>query len=135
MGHSQPEMRTMSHFKIPKPRLLGLLVCTLIPGIAPAQQLILALDKYAYQFDSDVIIDFNNEIIDFDSNMINCLQPNAQAPLDTSVFALSTNLQIIGLKKVIYNVEQGVIYFTSETADLVCTNGIFIDLIYNNGFE
>lgn len=125
----------MSYLKTPIPSLLGLIVCTLIPSIAPAQQIIPAMDNYAYQFNSDVVIDFDNKIINFNSDMINCLQQNGQPPLDNSVYALTTNAQIIGLKKMVYNVDQGVIYFTSETADLICTNGVFIDLIYNNGFE
>ncbi len=135
MGTSQPEMRAMSLKNISRPLVLGILVSALTPINTWAQSLSASLDKYAYQLNSNVVIDLNNEIIDFDSNMVNCLQPNGQVPIDTSVFGLSTNGQVIGLKKVNYDVDQRVIQFTSETSDLICINGIFIDLIYMNGFD
>ncbi len=136
MGVSQPEMRIMSNLNLSKPCLLGLLVCTITPVMA--QTVTPVLDGYAYQFNSNVVIDFNNQIINFNSNMLNCLQQNGQPPVDTSVFALTTNKQVIGLNQMIYNINhlrQGTIYFTSETGDLICNNGIFVDTIYIDGFE
>ncbi|TDR20429.1 hypothetical protein C8D91_1401 [Marinicella litoralis] len=133
MGLSQPEMRNMNNFKPPKTHLLGLVVCA--TAINPAQAVTPVLDGYAYIINSTVVIDFDNQIINFDSNMNNCQQANGQPPIDTSVIALTSNQEIIGLNSMTYNVKQGVIYFFSETSDIICSNGIYVDTLFEEGFD
>lgn len=93
------------------------------------------LDGYAYQLFSDIEIDTSNQIISIESNMLNCEQPNGDPPADTEPYALSTNNQFIGLSRFVYNVDNNHIYFTSETNNIVCDNGVFIEIIFTGSFE
>ena len=81
------------------------------------------LDGYAYQLNSNISIDLKNQIISFDSDMLNCQQPNGDPPLDTVNFAANTNGQFIGVTQFYYIIAHGNFYFTSETVDLLCDNG------------
>lgn len=96
------------------------------------------LDGYAFELFDDVIIDTENNIITINSDLTNCLQPNGAAPLETAFLALyniNDADQFIGLNHISYNTFTGTLYFTSETGNLICDNGVFVDTIFAGGFE
>ncbi|MGJ8663052.1 MAG: hypothetical protein ACSHWU_05340 [Marinicella sp.] len=94
------------------------------------------LDGYAYQLFNDIEIDIENQVIIVNSDMRNCEQPNGEAPLDTEPFALrSSNNQFIGLSHFAYNITHNNIYFTSETNNLLCDNGVYVDTLFYGSFE
>ena len=103
--------------------------------VNPASAITPVLDGYAYQLNSDVTIDLVNHNFIFDSNMLNCEQPNNDPPLDTALFAIITNNQFIGINQFTYSISQERLYFSSETADLICDNGIYVDTFFMDGFE
>ena len=104
-------------------------------SVNPASAITPVLDGYAYQVNSDVTIDLENHNIIFESNMLNCFQPNNNRPLDTVLFAIITNNQFIGINHFTYNTNQDRIYFTSETSNLTCENGTFVDTLFYGDFE
>ncbi len=93
------------------------------------------LDGYAYELYGDVAIDTENNVITIDSNMQNCQQPNGDPPLDTTIYALYNNSEFIGLSQFVYKTSSDTLFFTSETSNLVCSNGVYVDTIYAGGFE
>ena len=96
------------------------------------------LDGYAYELNSDVVIDTQNNIISIDSNMVNCLQPNNNPPLENTLYALhdvNSPNQFIGLNQITYNTSSGRLFFTSETSNLLCTNGVYVDTIFADDFS
>lgn len=93
------------------------------------------LDRHAYQLTSDISIDLVNKIISFNSNMLNCEQANGSPPLDTADFALHSNSQFIGLNNFSYRTKTNQLWMTSETNDVLCTNGQFIDEVFSGDFE
>ena len=113
--------------------VLAPLSFTLIPCVAGSVTPV--LDGYAYELSSDVIIDLEDQIITIDSNMENCEQPNGDPPIDTSLYALNNNSEFIGILQFSYNTTTGTMFFTSETGNLVCANGVYVDTLFANGFE
>jgi|GEM_PF-3954861 len=94
------------------------------------------LDGYAYQVNSDVIISLPQQFIFIaNSEMENCMLPNGLPPSDTAGLSLITNNQGIGIKRFRYAVESRLLFLTSETSNVVCDNGLFIDQIFFDGFE
>ncbi|MCB1582433.1 MAG: hypothetical protein R3E90_00865 [Marinicella sp.] len=96
------------------------------------------LDGYAFELYSNVTIDINNHIITIDSNMQNCEQPNGSPPLEDNLYALHDSNypnQFIGLSQITYNTSSGRLFFTSETSDLFCINGKYVDTIFANDFS
>ncbi|WP_223787434.1 hypothetical protein [Marinicella meishanensis] len=93
------------------------------------------LDGHAYQLNGDVMIDFANQIIHFNSDMTECLQANGQPPLDTLDWAAATNLQFIGLQRFSFNTSHNNLYLSSETADVLCDNAVYVDTLFANGFD
>ncbi len=112
------------------------LVCLLVLNLdAKAENLIVILDNYAYQPSSDLTLDLSHKIFSMNSNMIDCHRLWGGPPLDTNDYALHTNSQFIGLDQFKFNVPQNIVVLKSETGDLICTNGIFVDPIFQSGFE
>jgi len=93
------------------------------------------LDGYAYELSADVIIDINNHVITIESNMQNCQQTGGEPPIDTALYALFSNNQFIGLQQITYNTMTDTLFFSSETSDLTCDNGVYVDTIYAGDFE
>ncbi|MFC3192801.1 hypothetical protein ACFODZ_00980 [Marinicella sediminis] len=93
------------------------------------------IDRYAYLLSSDVTIDLTNKIISFSSNINNCQQAGGSPPTDTSEFAVFTNNQFIGLSYFRYDTRKKQLWMISESNDLICENGLFINDIFDNGFE
>ncbi len=97
--------------------------------------LIAILDGYAYLVTSDVMINLGQQSINFASDIENCLRPDNQPPLNNATLTLLTNNQNIGLDQFRYQIEERLLFLTSETSNLVCDNGVFVDQIFTNGFE
>jgi hypothetical protein len=93
------------------------------------------LDRYAYLLSSNVSIDLDNKIISFSSNMSGCQQADGSPPTDTSDYAVFTNNQFIGLQRMSFNTRTNRLWMISETNDLTCANGLFIDPLFDNGFD
>lgn len=125
-------MRTMKKTKQAKVIVLALSTITALPAVADITPV---LDGYAYELYDDVIIDTENNIITIDSNLQNCQQPNGDPPLDTTLYALYSNSEFIGLSQFVYKTSTDTLFFTSETSNLVCSNGVYVDTIYGGGFE
>ena len=102
---------------------------------AKAQNPTAILDQHAYTMTGDMIIDLSSQNIIVFSNMLNCQQENGDPPIDTQAYALFTNNQFIGLNRFKYDVDQNTMVFISETNDLVCDNGVFVDVLHVTGFE
>ncbi len=95
----------------------------------------MVLDGYAYALNSDVTIDFDQQLISVESELENCLQNNNQAPLTNSNWTLISNNEVIGIEQFRYHIESQLLFLTSETSNVVCDNGLFIDQIFVHGFE
>lgn len=94
------------------------------------------LDGYAYTVNSDVAINLGQgTIIIPDSSLENCERPNALIPLNTAYLTLITNNQDIGIDQFKYSVQSRLMFLTSETSNVVCDNGLFVDQIFGQGFE
>ena len=93
------------------------------------------LDRHAYLLSSNVNIDLENKIISFSSNISGCQQADGSPPIDTSDYAVFTNNQFIGLNRFFYNTRSDRLWMISETDDLTCINGVFIDPVFNSGFD
>jgi len=93
------------------------------------------LDGYAYAVNSDVSINLEPQTIVVDSELENCLRPNGQLPLNNASWTLTTNNQEIGIEHFRYAIESRLLFLSSETSNVVCDNGIFIDQIFVHGFE
>jgi len=94
------------------------------------------LDGYAYTVYSNVTISLNLQFIFIaDSDLVNCLRPNGLIPLNNADTTLITNNQGIGINKIRYAVESRLLFLTSETSNVVCENGLFVDQIFVQGFE
>ncbi len=94
------------------------------------------LDGYAYVINSDVAINLSQQIIYIaESDLENCLRPNDLIPLNNVDLTLITNNQGIGINQTRYAVESRLLFLTSESINLVCDNGVFIDQIFVQGFE
>lgn len=123
----------MNIFKSVKPLIVAACICF---SITPsAQAAIAVLDGYAYILTDEVLIDSDNLIIDIQSSMTQCEQANGDLPLDTAPLALHVNSQFIGLLRFEYSIIQGKLYFDSETGDLICDNGFYVDTIHTDSFE
>lgn len=96
----------------------------------------LILDGYAYEVFSDVLIDLPNKTFTIaDSEATNCLQPIGAIPLNTpGTFTLETNNQDIGIERNRLVVAANLLYLTSETSNLLCDNGVFVDQIFEQSF-
>ena len=108
-------------------------LCLLIP--AANSQITPVLDGYAYELYDDITIDTTNKIIILNTNMSACEQPNMDDPVDTTVYALDNGTQYIGLSRTTYNIASQRVYFSSETSNLYCTDGVYVDTIYEGDFE
>ena len=95
----------------------------------------IVLDGYAYVTSSDVIINLEEQTINVESEIENCTRPNNQPPLNNSNWTLITNNQEIGIEDFHYIIESRLLFLTSETSNVVCDNGLFIDQIFVDGFE
>jgi hypothetical protein len=126
-------MRTKKMMNFTKPAML--VIISNVTCAVVAAPLTPVLDGYGYELYEDVIIDTENNIITIDSNMQNCQQMNGDPPLDLNLYALFNNNQFIGLKYFNYNTTTDTIFFTSESVDLICDNGVYVDTIYKGTFE
>ncbi|MCX7552708.1 hypothetical protein OS175_02355 [Marinicella sp. S1101] len=97
----------------------------------------LILDGYAYEVFSDVLIDLPNKTFTIaDSAASNCLQPSGSTPLNTpGNFTLETNNQDIGIERNRLVVAANLLYLTSETSNLLCDDGVFVDQIFVQSFD
>lgn len=123
----------MKAIQLNKPRIIAWAI--VISFQPPVQAITPVLDGYAYELYDDIIIDTNNHIINIDSNMVNCEQPNGDPPLDTVLYALYNTSQFIGIRQFTYNTNIQTVFFTSETGNLLCDNGVYVDTIYAGSFE
>ena len=116
---------------------LALLTLGGFPSLSCAlNNLEVVLDGYAYAVNSDVTISLNQQFIFIaQSDLINCLRPDDLIPLNNADLTLITNNQGIGLEQFRYAVESRLLFLTSETNDLACDNGLFVDSIFSHGFE
>jgi len=130
---SQSTEKLMRNFKALKPISAGLCIYALTNSVSYAVTPV--LDGFAYELNSNITIDTQNHNIIFDSNMLNCQQLNGDPPLDTQLFAISTNSQFIGVTSFYYSIDHGNYYFNSETGDILCDNGVYVDTIFSNDFE
>lgn len=131
-----PEMRTMKKFSPANLAIFALSACAFSPSYAEPVTPI--LDGYAYELYDDIIIDTLNQIININSNMIGCQRPQGTPPLETSLLALhnvNDLNQYIGLDQIVFNTVSGKLFFTSETSNLTCLNGVYVDTIYLGDFE
>ncbi len=99
-------------------------------------QLELILDGHAYGVNSNVTSNLANKTITVtDSEATNCLRPGNLTPLNNAGnFTLLTNNQAIGIVQSRYWVKNKLLFLTSETSNLICNNGIFVDRIFKEGF-
>ncbi len=96
----------------------------------------LILDGYAYAVNSNVNININQQTIFIaESDLFNCLRPDDLPPLNNASMTLIANNQDIGITQFRYYVEGRLLFFTSETSNLICDNGVFVDQIFVQGFE
>ena len=96
----------------------------------------LILDGYVYSVNSNVNINTNQlTIFIADTELENCLRPNGLAPLNNSNMSLIANNQDIGVEQFHYFVASKLLFLTSESSNLVCDNGVFVDQIFVQGFE
>jgi hypothetical protein len=94
------------------------------------------LDGFAYAIFSDISIDLEQKtIMIIDSEIENCLRSTGSLPLNTANLTLMTNNQDIGIEQFRYLVDSRLLYLSSETSDIVCDNGVFVDHIFYQGFE
>ncbi len=93
------------------------------------------LDKHSYALTGDAFINLTNKVIIVQSNMTNCQQANGDLPLDTNPAAMYTNSQFVGLSEIKYNLFSNIITFNSETNDVVCDNGVFVETLFSTAFE
>ncbi len=94
------------------------------------------LDGYAYEISSDISFDLQQQIIHIDqSNMTNCLRPGGFLPLDNANTSLQTNGQSIGITYNRYFVTDNIYLVTSQTSNVICDNGVYVDDLFVNGFE
>ena len=108
---------------------------TLTTHSSQAQNLTPELDQFAYTMTGDVNIFLDSQIITFTSNMTNCQQANGNPPIDTGPTALVTNAQFIGITAFRYNLKNRKVQFNSETRDLICDNGVFVEVLFTDDFE
>ncbi len=110
--------------------------CYANQSFAMGNQVEVILDGYAYAIFSDVSIDLDQNSINItDSEIENCLRGDGTLPLNTANLTLKTNSQNIGIANFRYLVDGRLLYLTSETSDLDCDNGIFVDQIFYQGFD
>ncbi len=128
-------MRLLKKCALPVGLTMSLLTMNGMMCPAKAQNPTPILDQYAYTLSGDVMIDLTNQNIIIESDMFNCQQENGDPPIDTTPFALFANNQFIGLINFRFDTYHNRIYFNSETNDLVCDNGIFVDVLFATGFE
>ena len=96
----------------------------------------LVLDGYAYAVSSDIAISLGQQTINIpDSDLENCLRPGNLIPLNNADLSLITNNQAIGISRFKYFVFGRLVFLTSETSNVVCDNGIFVDQIFVQSFE
>ena len=127
-------MKNMRNVKPLTPYLVGMGLCLSIqPSFA--SDITPVLDGYAYHLNGDINIDLSNRLITFNTNMGECRQPNGDPPLDTEPYALATNGQFIGLQAFNYHFSHRNIYFSSETLNLVCPGGWYVDTLFGHGFD
>lgn len=116
--------------------LIGSITTFSIPAMSQ-NQLELVMDGYAYPIISDVVFNIDNRTITIaESETYNCLQFNQSLPLNSGTnFTLLTNNQSIGISNTKYSVDSNLLFFTSETNNLICDDGIDVDTIFTQGFE
>ena len=112
-----------------------LIALSLTTKTTQAQNLTPHLDQYSYLLNGHVSIDLSNQIVSFASNMTNCQQANGNPPLDTGPTAVFTNGQFIGIKKMRYDIYDRTVGFISETGDLSCDNGVFVEVLFAEDFQ
>ena len=96
----------------------------------------LILDGHAYSVNSNINININQQTIFIaESDLFNCLRPDSLPPLNNASMTLIANNQDIGIEQFRYYVEAQLLFLTSETSNLVCDNGVFVDQIFVQGFE
>ena len=96
----------------------------------------LILDGHAYTVNSNVNININQQTIFIaESDLFNCLRPDNLPPLNNASMTLIANNQDIGIEQFRYFVEGRLLFLTSETSNLICDNGAFVDQIFVQGFE
>ncbi len=101
-----------------------------------SNQLELILDGYAYTVNSDVAINLGQQtVIGVETNSVNCAQANGSMPLNNATMTLVTNNQNIGLDRFQYFISDRLLFMTSETSNVVCDNGLFVDTVFAQGFE
>lgn len=94
------------------------------------------LDGYAYEVSSDISFDLEQQIIHINqSNMTNCLRPGGFLPLDDVNTSLQTNGQSIGITFNRYYVTENIYLVTSQTSNVVCDNGVYVDEIFSDSLE
>lgn len=128
-------MRLFKHSALLVGLSMSLLTINAWMNSAKAQNPTPILDQYAYTLSGDVMIDLTNQNIIIESDMVNCQQENGQPPIDTTAYALYTNNQFIGLVDFKYDTYHNKINFYSETNDLICDNGVFVDVLFTTSFE
>lgn len=105
-------------------------------GALAMDNLELILDGHAYSVNSNVNININQQTIFIaESDLFNCMRPNGLPPLNNASMTLIANNQDIGIEQFRYYVEAQLLFLTSETSNLVCDNGVFVDQIFVQGFE
>ncbi len=110
--------------------------CLLSTPLMAGSALDVILDGYAYEVNSDITFDVDQQIINIDqSNMTNCQRPGGFLPLDDVNISLQTNSQSIGITNNQYFFAENLYVLTSQTSDVICDNGVYVDDIFVNGFE
>lgn len=106
-------------------------------SIIAQNQLELILDGYAYQVNSDIVYNINNNTLSIaESDATDCMRPGDLLPLNSAgSMTLLTNSQSIGISRTRYLVEGNLLFLTSETSNLICNNGVFIDQIFVDDFD
>lgn len=116
--------------------ILSLYLCSLTYKSHAFTDVEVILDGYAYAINSNLSINLGQQTITIpDSDLENCMRTGGLLPLNNAYFTLLTNNQAIGIDQFKYFVESRLLYLTSETSNVVCDNGIFVDQIFDQGFE